>query len=114
MALPLSDTRGLAEIAARDKEDPRPFLEDAIKAGSKSAPVFVKAADGLPANQALPLLKRAEQLNPLWAEPIFLEAQLTSDLAPTRSSLTESRPSRSPRYPGLAGAREDPDRKRAR
>ncbi len=72
---------GLAELAARDKEDPRPFLEDAMKAGSKSAPVFVKAADGLSANEALPLLKRAEQLNPLWAEPIFLEAQLTPDLA---------------------------------
>jgi hypothetical protein len=72
---------GLAEVAKLDKEDPKPFLESAMKAGSKSAPVYVAAAEGLPVDQATPLLKRAAQLNPLWAEPIFLQAQLTSDLA---------------------------------
>jgi hypothetical protein len=71
---------GLAEIARRDKEDPKPFLESAMRAGSKSAPVYVAAAEGLPAAKAMPLLKRAAQLNPLWAEPVRLQAQLTPDL----------------------------------
>ncbi|MFL6351009.1 MAG: hypothetical protein ACJ74Z_04045 [Bryobacteraceae bacterium] len=72
---------GLAKTAKLENEDPRPFLDSAMKAGSKSAPVYVAAAEGLPADQATPLLKRAAQLNPLWAEPIFLEAQLMPDLA---------------------------------
>jgi hypothetical protein len=72
---------GLAKTARLDKEDPKPFLESAMKAGSKSAPVYVAAAEGIPADQALSLLKRAAQLNPLWAEPIFLQAQFTSNLA---------------------------------
>jgi len=72
---------GLAEIAGRDKEDSKPFLQSAMKAGSKSAPVYVAAAEGLSAAQAMPLLKRAAQLNPLWGEPVRLQAQLTPDLA---------------------------------
>ncbi len=72
---------GLAQAAKLDKEDPAPFLQSAIKAGSRSAPVYVAAAEGLEADQALPLLKRAAQLNPLWAEPVFLQAQLTTDMA---------------------------------
>jgi hypothetical protein len=72
---------GLAKISRLDKEDPKPFLESAMKAGSKSALVYVAAAQDLSADQAMPLLKRAAQLNPLWDEPVFLQAQLTSDLA---------------------------------
>ena len=70
---------GLSRLAELDKENPKPFLDDAIRAGSRSAPVYVAATEGLDAPQALPLLKKAVQLNPLWAEPIFREAQLTSD-----------------------------------
>jgi hypothetical protein len=69
----------LAEIAERDHDNPKPFLDDAIRAGSKSAPVYVNAAEGLDANQALPLLKRAAQLNPLWAEPLYKQAQLAAE-----------------------------------
>lgn len=72
---------GLAWIAKHDNEDLEPFLESAMKAGSKSAPVYVAAAEGLPPERATPVLKRAAQLNPLWAEPILLQAQLTPDLA---------------------------------
>jgi hypothetical protein len=72
---------GLAQTAQRDKEDPRPFLDSAMKAGSRSAPVYVAAAEGRAPEQALPLLKRAAQLNPLWSEPVFRQAQLTPDLA---------------------------------
>ncbi|MGI8958509.1 MAG: tetratricopeptide repeat protein [Bryobacteraceae bacterium] len=72
---------GLAQVAKRDGEDPKPFFESAMKAGSKNASVYVAAAEGLAADRATPLLKRAAQLNPLWAEPVFRQAQLTSDLA---------------------------------
>jgi hypothetical protein len=54
-------------------------FQQAIRAGSKNAPVYVAAAEGLPAAEALPLLKKAAQLNPLWAEPLFRQAQLASD-----------------------------------
>ncbi len=51
-------------------------FQDAIRAGSRSAPVYAAAAEGLSPAQALPLLKKAAQLNPLWAEPVFRQAQL--------------------------------------
>jgi len=70
---------GLAALAEHDKDNPKPFFDSAIKAGSRSAPVYVGAADGLDAAQAIPLLKRAAMLNPLWAEPIFRQAELTTD-----------------------------------
>ena len=62
---------GLAQVAKRDGQDARAFCEDAIRAGSRSAPVYVAAADGLPETEALPLLKRAVVLNPRWAEPVY-------------------------------------------
>ncbi len=44
--------------------------------GTHSAPVYTASAEDLPQEQALPLLKRAAELNPRWAEPVFLQAQL--------------------------------------
>lgn len=70
---------GLAHIAETQHENPKEYLDNAIHAGSKSAPVYVAAADGLDAPEALPLLKKAEQLNPLWAEPVFRQAELATD-----------------------------------
>ncbi|MDQ2949472.1 MAG: hypothetical protein M3Y27_26635, partial [Acidobacteriota bacterium] len=70
---------GLAELARRDKEDPDRYLQDAIRAGSNSAPVYLAAAKGKPLADALPLLKRAAELNPLWGEPVFQQAQLAAD-----------------------------------
>jgi hypothetical protein len=81
---------GLAAIAERNRENPKPFFDKAIKAGSRSAPVFVGAAEGLDAAQAMPLLKRAAILNPLWAEPIFKEAELTTDKAEKLSLLKQA------------------------
>jgi len=72
---------GLAQVARINREDPRPFLQSAVKSGSTSAPVYLVSAVDLPAAQALPLLKKAAQLNPLWAEPVFRQAQFASDLA---------------------------------
>jgi tetratricopeptide (TPR) repeat protein len=81
---------GVAQTAKLDKEDPKPFLESAMKAGSKSAPVYVAAAEDLPTDQALSLLKRAAQLNPLWAEPVLLQAQLTTDMAQREALLNKA------------------------
>jgi hypothetical protein len=71
---------GLAQVAKLNKEDPRADFESAIKAHSKSAPVYLGAALGRPANEALPLLKDAAKMNPLWAEPVFQQVQFAADL----------------------------------
>jgi hypothetical protein len=69
----------LAEIAAARHEKPNPFLDDAMHAGSKSAEVYMQAAQDLPPDQALPLLKKAEQLNPRWSKPVYAQAEDTED-----------------------------------
>ncbi|MBV9082842.1 MAG: hypothetical protein JOZ62_09215 [Acidobacteriaceae bacterium] len=79
-AMPLG-YEGLAEIAKRQNESPRRYVEDAMRAGSKSPLIYVMAAQDRPAGDALPLLKRAAQLNPLWAEPVLQQAQLATNPA---------------------------------
>ncbi|MBV9294321.1 MAG: hypothetical protein JO145_02020 [Acidobacteriaceae bacterium] len=81
---------GLARISELEKDNPKPFLDRAIRAGSKSAPVYVTAAEGLDPGDAVPLLKKAIQLNPLWAEPVFQQAQLTPDQAEKMSVLKQA------------------------
>lgn len=81
---------GLSHIAENGHDNPKPFLDNAIHAGSKSAPVYVTAAEGLDAAQALPLLKKAAQLNPLWAEPIFKQAELAPNPAEKEKLLKEA------------------------
>ena len=66
---------GLAQISSLNREDPRAFLDDAIRAGSHSAPVYVAAAQGLSEGEALPLLKKAALLNEHWAEPVYRQIQ---------------------------------------
>ena len=70
---------GLAQIAKLNREDPHADLDSAIHARSKSAPVYVSAALDRPAEEALPLLKKAAQINPLWAEPVFRQAEFAND-----------------------------------
>jgi hypothetical protein len=82
--------QGLAALAERNKENPKPFYDKAIQAGTGSALVYVGAAEGLDAAQALPLLKRAEQLNPLWAEPVFQQAEVTNNAAEKLSLLKKA------------------------
>ncbi len=72
---------GLARIAELQHQNPKEFLDDAIHAGSLSAPVYADAADGLDAQEAVPLLKKAAQLNPRWAEPVFRQAAFAADSA---------------------------------
>jgi CheY-like chemotaxis protein len=80
---------GLAQIARLKHADPAPFLQSAMKVGSKSAPVYVAAAallgDMATDDQALPLLKKAAQLNPMWAEPVFRQAEFIYDKAEKES-----------------------------
>ncbi len=68
---------GLAAVAQLTGGDSKLFWDDAVRAGTHSAAAYVGAADDLPAAEALPLLKRAAQLNERWAEPVYLQAQLT-------------------------------------
>ena len=70
---------GLAQIAHLEGIDPGPHLDEARRLNSHSAPVYTASAEDLPPEQALPLLKRAAELNPRWAEPVFLQAQLTEN-----------------------------------
>jgi hypothetical protein len=71
---------GLAQVDKLNRQDPHADFESAIKAHSKSAPVYVGAALDKPAAEALPLLKDAAKLNPLWAEPVFRQAQFAENL----------------------------------
>jgi hypothetical protein len=81
---------GLAQVAKLEKQNPKPFLEDAIRAGSRSAPVYVADADGQPPAEALQLLKKASQLSPLWAEPVHLQAELATTPAEREALLKKA------------------------
>ncbi len=67
---------GLAELSKLNKQDATTEWDNAVRAGSHSATVYVEAARNLPPAEALPLLKRAAQLNDRWAEPIYQQAQI--------------------------------------
>jgi len=69
---------GLAQVAKLNRQDATSFLESAAQAGSRSAPVYVALAADADAAEAAPLLKKATQLSPLWAEPVFRQAQFAS------------------------------------
>lgn len=81
---------GLAQVAKLEKENPKPFLENAIRAGSRSAPVYLADADGQPPAEALQLLKKASQLSPLWAEPVHLQAELAGTPAEKEALLKKA------------------------
>jgi len=70
---------GLAQLDKLNRQDPHKDLESAIQAQSKSAPVYLGAALNQPAAKALPLLKKAAAINPLWAEPIFRQAEFAEN-----------------------------------
>ncbi len=78
---------GLGHVAKLDGESPKAYWDDAIRSGSRSAAVYLAAAQDLPAAEALPLLKRAAQLNERWSEPIYRQAQLTQNPADKESLL---------------------------
>lgn len=77
----------LGQLAKTNGENPKMYWEDAVRANSRSAPVYVAAAEGLPEVEALPLLKRAAQLNDRWAEPIYRQAEFAATPAEKESLL---------------------------
>lgn len=69
---------GLAQLAKRQHQPDKPYLDDAISVGSRSASVYLERADGLSGDQAVELLKKAALYNPRWAEPLYRQAHLAS------------------------------------
>ena len=90
---------GLARVAQASGGSPTEYLEDAIRADSLSAPVYVDAAKDLPESQALPLLKRAAQLNSRWAVPIYRQAAF-ADTPGAKESLLRAALKLDPRATG--------------
>jgi hypothetical protein len=72
---------GLAQLALLENADPTQYLDAAAQAGSRSAPVYFASAEDLPTERMIALLKKAAELNPRWAEPVFRQAQETEDKA---------------------------------
>ncbi len=77
-AVPLGK-EGLAQITQFENNNPNLMLDDAIRTGSHSAPVYLASATDLPPEQAIALLRKARLYNPLWAEPVAEQALLTED-----------------------------------
>jgi hypothetical protein len=69
---------GLALLDRLAGKDDHHSLEDAIAAGSKSAPVYLHAAESQSDPVARDLLKKAQLDNPRWGEPVFREAELST------------------------------------
>jgi hypothetical protein len=67
---------GLALLNRLEQKDDHSLLEDAITAGSKSAPVYMMAAEEQSTEVGVGLLKKAQIFNPRWGEPVFREAEL--------------------------------------
>lgn len=72
---------GMAALAEHAGRDPQLHLEDAMRAGSTSAPVYVAAAKNRTTTEALSLLKKAVIFNPKWSEPIYQQSELQQDPA---------------------------------
>lgn len=70
---------GMAALAVSKHQNPKEYYDKAINARSHNAADYVGAADGLSEAEATPLLKQAQALNPMWAEPVFQQAELTLD-----------------------------------
>jgi hypothetical protein len=65
-------------------------LQSVMQAGGNQAFAYVDQAKGLTPEEARPLLKKAAQLNPLWGEPVFLEAQLSTNPAEKEALLKKA------------------------
>ncbi|HEX4229938.1 MAG TPA: cell envelope integrity protein TolA [Bryobacteraceae bacterium] len=69
----------LAELAKLQNQNPQPYLQQAIEAGSRSANVYFMESQNVMPVDVLPMLKKAAIFNPRWAEPILGEAQVAAD-----------------------------------
>ncbi len=70
----------LADVAVLRKENADELLKGAMDAGSRDAAIYAAYANDMPPQDALPILKKAQLLNPYWAEPVFQQAMATEDL----------------------------------
>jgi hypothetical protein len=82
----------MANLVERKKQDATPFREAAMKAGSRSAPIYVATAleEGTPPEQAVTLLKKAADLNPRWSDPLLEAGRLTRDPAEKEALLKKA------------------------
>jgi hypothetical protein len=65
-------------------------LQSVSRMGANPAPEYVAEAKDLSPEQALPLLKKAAQANPLWGEPLFLQAQQSANPAEKEALLKKA------------------------
>jgi hypothetical protein len=65
-------------------------LQAITRMGANHAPGYVVQAKDLSPEEALPLLKKAAQANPLWGEPAFLQAQLSANPAEKEALLKKA------------------------
>ncbi len=65
-------------------------LQTLMQTGGNPAFGYVAQAKDLPPGEALPLLKQAAQANPLWGEPVFLQAQLATNPAQKEALLKKA------------------------
>ncbi len=86
----LSVMKGWRSLRLLENADTTKYLDAAAQAGSRSAPVYFASAEDLPTERMIALLKKAETLNPRWAEPVFRQAQETEDKGGTRGADQES------------------------
>lgn len=69
---------GLALVAMHEGRKPAEYLNASIANGSTNAWVYLEAAKDRPVNEAIPLLKKAAELNPKWWVPIHEQSKLAS------------------------------------
>jgi hypothetical protein len=70
---------GLALLNRQEKKNDHAALEDAMSHGSRSAAVYLNAAENQSPEVALDLLKKAMLYNPRWADPWTRQADITRD-----------------------------------
>jgi hypothetical protein len=66
---------GLALVVTHEGGNPEEYLKASIASGSTSPWVYVEAAKNRPANEAIPLLKKAAELNPRWWIPVHEQSK---------------------------------------
>ncbi len=78
-ALAAQGHEGLATLLRLDKKDDHAELEAAMARGSRSASVYLWAAEGQSPEVALDLLKKAILYNPRWAAPYARQADIAKE-----------------------------------
>jgi hypothetical protein len=91
---------GLALAAVHEGGNPGEYLEVSIAGGSASPWVYVEAAKDHTANVAIPLLKKAAELNPRWWVPVHEQSKFASKPA-EKEALLEHAAKLNPRSAAL-------------